>query len=510
MRKLTLATALLLLPGLCAAARADVSVDASKIVRARPLGVGGTVIDAHNLRFNTNADGIDYPSWLKKANVKMVRALAYPDARFPTDKDGKVKDIAWFDARFQAIQGAGATPLFIHYIKPPEKLDVDLYLKSDGTPGGTIESDFVWQVKHFMAPPFNLKKQVWEVGNEPDLKIDYQVSSPDEYCDVFNRIHKALVEAGVRDNVVLCGPVISYPYQWTNLTLHTAIMDDFLDKCRDSVDIVTYHNYVGAGNLNGPMFNHKLENMEDPDRVFLIDRKTGLPKEVYGTPALLAKMKDIKFGRPDVGVGLTEHNVNSQRNRVTRGIWNLAVTHYYLYNPRGQITTSFVFDHYGGNQGGLGHFDDQKQPDFSYWALWMRGNLTGDQILSQSVTQNAAKSSYNKDGRPFLIATASKDAKNVYVEVINRDMNVVKDHVDLNNAKVGAPTIHVMAEAVAPSDDAAVKTVPAPWKGPVVSDKGAQVAAILPDKGTLSELGSSFDYEFPALSATVFVFPIVK
>ncbi len=491
----------------CISARADVSVDASKIIRARPMGIGGTVIDAHDPRFATGADGIDYINDLKRAGVKLVRDQTYPDHRRPEH------DMAYFDRNVQAIQQAGAVPLLIHNISP------DLaYLKEDGSPGGTIASNAVFIVRHYTSAPFNIAKIYMEVSNEPNQGIDYMVKTPQEYADRFNEIHQALTQAGLREKVVLCGPVISYPYKWTNLNYKDQIMDTFLDKCRDSVDIVTYHNYVGGG-LEGVMnAPHKLDFMDDSSRQFSINPKDGKPKDYYGTAALMAEMDKIKFGRPNVGVGLTEHNVNSNRNRAVRGLWNLAVTHYYLYNPRGQMTTSFVFDHYGGQQNGLGHYDFQKNPDFSYWALWVRGNLMGDQVLQQSVSPNADKNNAMKDGRPFLLVTATKTSSKLYVEVINRALYTIKDHVAVSNCpNAQSPLIHVLGEYNFPEatdrkpDD---KPVDVPPDAPLISDGGktpfAPVAAILPDKATPSTLSTDFDYAFPAMSATIFEFPLGK
>lgn len=483
-----------LLGAIAISAHADVSVDAGKIVRDRPPGVGGTVIDAHSSRFATGAEGIDYGADLKRAKVKLVRNLTYPDNRAPDH------DLAYFDRNVQAITSAGAQPLWIQYIKP------DLpFLKENGSPGGTVESNVVFLVKHYSAAPFNLRKQIWEISNEPDLKIDYQVQRPEEYAEIFNRVHDALVKAGLRESVTLCGPVISYPYKWTNLTLHTAIMDDFLEKCKHSVDVVTYHNYAGAPGVNGVLTApHKLDYMEDFTRKFEINPKTGNPKDVYGTPALLAKMDAVKLTRPNVGIGLTEHNTTTQHNRITGGIYNLAVTHYFLYNPRGRFTTSFVFDHYGGRQGGHGHYDSNKTPNFAYWALWVRGNLTGDQVLEGVVTPNADKSSVMKDKRLYLIVTATKNANNLYLEVINRDIKAIRDRVEVRGLPAAvSPAIHIMAEPdpfLGMAKEGEPKPAPLP--------KNTVIERITPDKSTPSTLGTAFSYDFPPLSATIFKFPL--
>ena len=191
--------------------------------------------------------------------------------------------------------------------------------------------------------------------------------------------------------------------------------------------------------------------------------------------ALLAKMKQIKFARPDVGVGITEHNTTYFQHQIASGLWNLALTHYYLYNPFGRITTAFVFDSYGRQQGGFGLYNDNKQKDYSYWAAWINGNLRGSKVLAQKTTGNL-----DKNGRPYLLVTATKDSANMYVEVINRSVTEISNHVFLKGAHVaGKPKLFTMADGV------------------------------LPQNGkTMHSLGTSFDYAFPPMSASIFKFPL--
>lgn len=439
-------------------AGANIVVDANQVIRQKPLGIGGVVINAHSPDFATNANGIDFQDDLKAARVQLVRSAIYPDNHAPNH------DLAYFDRNVKAIIRAGATPLFIQYINP--KLP---FLKVDGTPGGTIETNLVFLVKHYTAAPYKLKLQYWEIGNEPNLGVDYKVSSPQEYAEIFNRCHQALLEAGLRDKVILAGPVVAGPYRWPRPDdYNTEILDYFLEHSKDSVDVVTYHNYVGAKTPDGMLTTpHKLDNMEDSERT--ISDKTN-----YGMAALLAKMKQIKFGRPDVGVGITEHNTTYFQHTIASGLWNLALTHYYLYNPLGRMTTAFAFDDYGRQQGGFGHYDDNKQKDYNYWALWINGNLRGSKVLAQKTTGNL-----DHNGRSALLVTATKDSANVYVEVINRSSTEMRDHVLLQGAHVaGKPTLFTMADGT------------------------------LPQNGKPTMLGTSFDYVFPPMSASIFKFPL--
>ena len=73
----------LLCLALTGAACADVIVDAGRVVRERPSGIDGTVIDAHTPRFATYADGIPFQADLRRASVKLGRNQTYPDHRRP-------------------------------------------------------------------------------------------------------------------------------------------------------------------------------------------------------------------------------------------------------------------------------------------------------------------------------------------------------------------------------------------------------------------------------------------
>jgi hypothetical protein len=446
------------------AVHAAILVDGAQVLRSRPLTIGGVGINAHSPDFATNSNDINYQGDLKAAGMKLVRSLSYPDKRKPEH------DLSYFDRNAKAIITAGAIPLSIQYIKPGLP-----YLTEDGSPGGTVESNLVFLVKHYMAPPFNLKTQYWEIGNEPNLTVDYKVPSPKEYSDIFNRCHDALVKAGVRENVVLAGPVVAYPYRWPQSDSYgTQIMDYFLSHSSQSVDVVTYHSYAGGLTTN-TLLNvpHKLDNIESSSRPLTSTTN-------YGMAALLARMQQEKFGRPHVGVGVTEHNATSFQHEISSGLWNLALIHYYLYNPLGRITTAFVFDDYGRQQGGFGFYDTNKQKDYNYWALWIANQLHGSQVLAQTTTDNL-----NISGQPNLLVTATRDSDKLYLEVINRSDKPIQDHVEIKGASLASPaTLSMMRDGVQPNT------------------------------GQPTNLRERFDYQFPSLSAVVFQYslatPILK
>lgn len=443
--------------GMVSQGPAQITVNAAQVIRQKPDGIGGVVINAHSPEFATNANGIDFQADLKAAKVKLVRNVTYPDNRAPNHR------LDYFDRNVRAIVNAGATPLLIQYIKPGLP-----YFKADGSPGGTVDTNLVFLVKHYRAAPYNLRKQYWEIGNEPDLKIDYRVSSPQEYVDIFNRCHEALVKAGLRDIVILAGPSVTFPYRWPQVgNYSTRILSYFLEHAKQSVDVITYHNYSGGQDpealLNQP---HKLDNLDDGERP--------VGRDNYGVAALRARMQAIRFARPNVGVGITEHNAKNFKHEIGGGLWNLALTHYYLYNPVGRITTAFAFDNYGSQQQGFGHYDPQKRKNYSYWALWINGNLRGPQVLARSVT-----GSRNRFGRSNLLVTATKDANHLYIEVINRRAMPLRSRVELTGARLsGPPLLHVMATGVQPN------------------------------QARRTNLGARFDYEFPPLSASIFKFPL--
>ena len=90
----------------------------------------------------------------------------------------------FFDTRIKAILGTGAQPLQECYIgdsvdsHQPTGDSVGPYYNLDGTRvDGTVATNIVYMVKHYMAPPYNLQQQYWEIGNEPNIKIDSHAHS---------------------------------------------------------------------------------------------------------------------------------------------------------------------------------------------------------------------------------------------------------------------------------------------------------------------------------------------
>ena len=462
--------------GVCFSTRGVIStgvvIDASKVVRQKPLGIGGVVIEAHKPHFATNANGIDFQRDLKDANIKLVRNVTYPDNRKPQHK------LDYFDRNVKAIIKAGGTPLFIQYIKP------DLpYFKTDGNLRGTIASNVVYLVKHYMAPPYNITKQYWQIGNEPDLTVDYKVSSAAEYANYFNAVHDALVQAGLRENVILIGPGISYGYHepwWEPINNYRSqIMDYFLANCNHAVDIVNFNSYA---NEKGPKFGYELLNMPrhldnkaNANRAINVDdTRDNSNTSNRGLAALIKAMNQYTFSRANVGVGLTEHNTGGEsQDTIYQGLWNLSVTHYYLYNPLALLTSAFIFDYSGGP---FAHYTDDKQKNYAYWALWINGNLRGSQVLKQKNTGHL-----NEYGRPYLLVTATKNESSIFVEVINRSLKSIKESVQIKGTSI--------------VDDSKIFTM---------------AENIFPNQAKTAKLGTEFEYLFPPFSVTIFKIPVAK
>ena len=464
----------------------SITVNAQKVVRLRPFGVGGTNIANHKdgVNFVNGKNGINFQTDAQMAKLPLIRVLAYPDDRSPIDID-------FSDTKVKAILSSSAQPLFGSYIgssvdsNQPTGSSVSPYYNLDGTTvNGTLATNIVYMVKRYMAPPYNLQQQYWEIGNEPNTKID-GYATPQIYSQIFNSVHTALVTAGLRDHVILMGPVLSSGYNGNYL-------DAFMAHSGQYVDIIDYHNYTGAGNdlalLNTP---HKFDIFYDALRHF--DVNAGLSifasdqaNADYGDAALLYRMDRVPFGRPNVGTALTEHNGYTQPqgghdvHSIASGLYNLAVTHFMLYNPRGQVDNSFVYDQVCNDQG-YAHYDCNNQRDYSWYALYIRNNYTGPFVLEQSTTGNL-NGSNNSSGNPYLFVTATRDDSYMYVEVINRNTNApIKDPVVLNGVHIaGNATVYTMANNILPN----------------------------PGNGKVYGVSNNFTYTFPAESATIFQIPI--
>lgn len=493
----TLLSAFLLLT-LCLtdhSAKADINVnwDQPLVRKKTPPYVGGTMITYHTFPspFVTRTP-IDYQSELRTAKSKMVRLGMFPDPR-------KDQSISAFDDKVKAIQSSGAVPLFYAPIEPGLN-----YYKANGTlGGGTPASNIVYLVKRYKQAPYYLNTQYWQVGNEPDLtNVDYQVKTKDEYANTFNSIHNALISTGIRNNVKLAGPAIAYGYHLpSSMPLNTVkgtdrnsqnyqyvfrneIMDTFLAKCNQAVDIVTFNTYSALrygnwayGLLNEPA---SLDNkVSSRRRVVSGNGNSNSSTTDRGLASLLNKMNQYSFARSP-GIGITEHSTSGPSlHTIYQGLWQLILTHHVLYNNTkfpGILDNSFLFDAFGNQYSGFGHFDSNKVRDYSYWALWIRGNLTGT-----SGVLNVTQSNHlNPWKNPHLVVTATKGSGYMYLEVINRSSSGITETVKINGVgvKKTSAIIYQMYQGRTPNS----------W--------------------TSRYLGTQFSFYFPAYSATIIQIPV--
>jgi hypothetical protein len=432
---------------------AAITATVSSPVRQLPAGIGGVGIFAHDNYFATDRDSIPYRSDLATAGIYLVRTVTYPDFKATSHT------LSYFDNNVAQIQASGGTPLFIQYFKPNTML-----LKADGTTGGTLESNMVYLVNRYKSAPYNITTQYWEMHNEPDGSVDYQMT-PAAYAAQFNSMHDALVAAGLRSNVILCGPATMSDYGWGATS--TDMMNTFLDTCKNSVDVVTRHIYIADPTSESNQLNdvNRLDAQWD----------VYTPNSAHGE-ALLQQTMNTKGVPSTVMTGITEYNVPNAQNNViiyqhtlTQGLWNLIALSHCSYNPRSALTTGFIFDSYGTQTGGLGYYDTSKVRDYAWWAHYIHGVLRGNVVL--------ARSSTNKK----LVTTVTRDNDYLYFEVINRDVtNAITDSVTITDADVDQARLYQLS---------------------------ATVNTLTATTSSLTQTGASFTYTFPAKSVSIFRYP---
>jgi hypothetical protein len=442
--------------------RPAIVADASSVIRTVPRGLGGAC--ASSMFWNSLSP--DYRGHLVKANMGIVRIVGYPSQTGA----GTLEEL---DTKVAQILNAGAIPLFIQCIDSPSHNPTFYNALYDangnlGT-GGTVGTNMAFLAKHFKAPPFNLETQYWEVGNEPDIAVSYKVASTAEYIGYFQDAHNQLIAAGVRGNVKLCGPVISFEvgYNASN-GWADGILNDFLAACGtplngyNQVDVVTRHVYPYIYSWEAtPAVAYTAYNLLNAacEQVTFTQART----EVFpnrGEGVLQAKMRNA--GLPSwVGTGVTEMNVGSTfAHTITQGLWFLTYNHFALYNPRSELGTGFVYD---STSNPSAFFNSAKERSYSYWAAYIHGMLTGDQVLAQESSSS------------HLLASATRDPYSVFLQVVNRNSTDMTASVALNNAPVsGNPTLFRLSSSQTP------------------------------ETGSPAALGTSFSYTFPAMTSTIF------
>lgn len=431
------------------------------------VGVGQLGANLDDGKF-WNALTPDYGGDLKKTKMGMLRVGGYP-------KNG-TETINILDMRVAQALNAGAQPQFIQLIdtaahKPAfvaALYDVDGNL---GT-GGTVATNMAFLVKRYKAPPYNLTTQYWEVGNEPDISINYQVANPAEYIAFYQSCHDQLVASGVRGNVILCGPTVAFEYGFAaNGNRTDNILNAFLPAVAaprngfNQVDVVTRHVYPALYDWETDApdpVNTPYNYLNHPCEMVTFTQAHSSRWPYRGEAALQAKMNSL--GIPGtVGTGVTEFQVSDiYRHTITQGLWFLTYDHFAIYNPRNVLSAGFV---YPTTSHPMGYYNSSKLPSFSYWATYIHGVLTGDEVLAQNSSD------------PHLLVTATKDASYVYLRVLNRNTTDMTASVSLSNAPVAGSTHATLFQ---------------------LTD------TLTPDVGTVTTLGTSFNYTFPAMTARVF------
>lgn len=136
----------------------------------------------------------------------------------------------------------------------------------------------------------------WEIGNEPDLYKAVPYSTAAAYCTQFASYVTAMkaANAAAADggaSMLFLGPEISQPsLSW---------LQEFLDQCKDDVDIVTVHRYPFAATATTPSAD--------------LTDVTQLRSVIV---SLAAAVK--AHARPNTPWGITESNVS----------WDYQLTHY--------------------------------------------------------------------------------------------------------------------------------------------------------------------------------------
>ncbi len=464
-----------LVPG-ASAQTASVTINANSVVRDVPVGLMGVNVNTGPSKFWQSVSPA-YREDLVAARMGTVRISTYPE---DLSNPSSAITIPQLDTRVAQILNAGSVPVFFQAINDIGKTYSDTrdaavhakYVDLNGNlyPSGStvptaqrIATNMAYLVNRYKAPPFNMTHQIWEVGNEPDINVNYQVENSAEYIATFQAVHNQLVASGLRGNVTLCGPVVSWDYGFGGF--RDTLMRDFLDACKDQVDIVTRHIYGKIYSWESTTYTpYNLLNA-----TFETAHFNAAQSGSRGEGKLLAEMNTC--GVPStVGTGVTEMNLfandggTNTRHTITQGLWFLLSNHYSLHNPRSRLTTGFKFDKYNDQ---LAYYKPDQSRSFPYWATYIHGHLTGDQIVSHTSNNS------------HVVVTASKDDSYLYVQVLNRhDTNTYSTTVTINNAPpVTAPTLYTLS------------------------------ATATPDVGVSTTHGTTFTRSFAPMTASVLRFP---
>ena len=463
--------------------------------------MGGSGIEAHDQSFAVGSTGTAcfQPNAIS-GKIGLIRTLAYPDSHEVTHVP------SYFDPNVDAILSVGAAPTFIQYAYPyTASGDTNILMQANGTVGGgTVPTNLVANVRHYLGLDGGhyasnpITTQVWEIGNEPNISVDYLMTKQD-YATLFLACHNALLAQSdgqggtLRDHVLLCGPVTSTDYNAASGNTKSFVdwmLTNTTSNCVAAVDVITYHVYT-----NGASDDDQLNGQVDEE--FDVTSNYYVSTGTQGQSLMLNTIKGDNLTFPRNNnlnyplTAITEHGTSemSPDTDVVNGLWNLILTQFFVKNYDTAFNTSFI---YGSNTDTYRHFKtNTTTPNFAYWALYFRNNYTGPWVMPYSKS-NVPVNSNSKDSLLFL-PTLDPNAGYLYVEVINRNTATALpvQTITLSGIGVGAPTAYTLSQTILPNTG----------------------TSTLPGGGTFASSGTSATISnctFPSTSAVVLRFPITN
>ncbi len=243
-----------------------------------------------------------------------------------------------------------------------------------------------------MAKERGLTVDYWEIGNEPDL---YAVTRGDptwtaeRYCEVF-RAQRAAILA-VDPEARVAGPGVS-----GSLKDRDPFMREFIARCGDIVDLLTWHIYPTDGQKSDKA---ALASVSEAERT--VAELTALWRDPARNPR--GHARKIPFGLTEYGLSYESSRQHHLADMVA-ALWALETA--LRLNELGvEVAHYFALQATGGH--GLLDTAGGKRPSFYTFALASR--LAGELVRAQSTSAK-------------LWVHAARDGERLRVVVINHDV----------------------------------------------------------------------------------------
>jgi hypothetical protein len=347
--------------------------------------------------------GYNFANWMPVTEMgKSLEKVPAATLRFPAGNMGDD-----FDLTAESLDVFAALQALVPG-KHSAMVQTRVFGNRGGEPAGNKPEDAAAAVK--MALERKLRVTIWEIGNEPDLFSKVRGDNTwnaDRYCDVFRAQAKAI--KAIDPTALVSGPAVS-----GDRTDGAVFLQQFVLRCGDVVDVLTWHVYPTGGEGSEEAALASIGDVDDTAAQY---------RALWANPQLnpLGHTRAIKYGVTEYGLSWRSNNSRFLADQAA-GLWAAEAA---LRMARNGIHIAHYFAYLATSNHGLLDLGGIARP--SYYGFKMLAQLDGKFVAAQSpdpkVWVHAVKSAQAID---VVVINTHEESQNVALVVPGYEVALAK------------------------------------------------------------------------------------